>query len=122
MDSYLETSVVPTYMLPQYGSIVSYWNDQLEGRPRLSRMVLGYFTAPGESLTVVACVTMAIDILLASSVDTERAFRDGRLMTNHLQHQMSSRTSQSQMAIGPWFSIPLISNLHHIASVIEENM
>ncbi|KAG8687336.1 hypothetical protein FRC11_007416 [Ceratobasidium sp. 423] len=103
-ESYLETPIVPAYVLRRYGGVIPYWNAQLERRPRLTRMALDYLTAP------------------ASSVDAERAFSGGRLMINHLQHQMSSRTFQAQMAVGSWFGTPLLPNLSHVASIVEKNM
>ncbi|CUA75984.1 hypothetical protein RSOLAG22IIIB_01988 [Rhizoctonia solani] len=104
IHSYLETPVVPLDILWQYGGIIPYWNAQFASRPRLARMALDYLTAP------------------ASSVDAERAFSSGRLMINHLQHQVSSQTFQSQMAIGSWFGTPLLPNLHTVASIVQTRM
>ncbi|CAE6455658.1 unnamed protein product, partial [Rhizoctonia solani] len=104
IHSYLETPVVPPDVIRQCGGVIPYWNNQLDSRPRLARMALDYLTAP------------------ASSVDAERAFSSGRLMINHLQHQMSSRTFQSQMAIGSWFGTPLLPNLSSVASIVKSYM
>ncbi|KAH7332794.1 hypothetical protein B0J17DRAFT_579673, partial [Rhizoctonia solani] len=51
-----------------------------------------------------------------------RAFSSERLMTNHLQHQMSSRTFQSQTAIGSWFVTPLLPDLSSVASIVKSHM
>ncbi|EUC53992.1 hypothetical protein RSOL_025900, partial [Rhizoctonia solani AG-3 Rhs1AP] len=47
--SYLETPVVPSDVIRQYGGVIPYWNAQLDSRPRLARMALDYLTAPGKS-------------------------------------------------------------------------
>ncbi|CUA75568.1 hypothetical protein RSOLAG22IIIB_11833 [Rhizoctonia solani] len=70
----LETPFVPSDILPQYGGIIPYRNAQFASCPRLTPMALDCLTAS------------------ASSVDAER----GRPIINHLQHQMSSQTFQSQ--------------------------
>ncbi|KAF8600765.1 hypothetical protein BDV93DRAFT_446922, partial [Ceratobasidium sp. AG-I] len=58
----------------------------------------------------------------ASSVDAERAFSGGRLMVNHLQHQMSAQTFQAQMAVGSWFETPLLPTLLDVSRIIESHM
>jgi hypothetical protein len=59
---------------------------------------------------------------LASSVDAERAFSNGRLMVNHLQHQMSSRTFQAKMAVGSWAGTPLLPDLTAAAAAVQATM
>ncbi|KAF8694339.1 hypothetical protein RHS03_08203, partial [Rhizoctonia solani] len=54
---------------------------------------------------------MALLTTSVSSVDAEQAFSSGRLMINYIQHQMSSGTFQSQLAIGSWFGTPLVPDL-----------
>ncbi|KAF8670475.1 hypothetical protein RHS04_08595 [Rhizoctonia solani] len=54
---------------------------------------------------------MALLTTSVSSVDAERAFSSGRLVINYIQHQMSSGTFQSQLAIGSWFGTPLVPDL-----------
>ncbi|KAF8593160.1 hypothetical protein BDV93DRAFT_452660, partial [Ceratobasidium sp. AG-I] len=58
----------------------------------------------------------------ASSVDAERSFSNGRLMVNHLQHQISTRSFQAQMAIGSWIGSPLLSDLSPAAQAIQAIM
>ncbi|KAF8595113.1 hypothetical protein BDV93DRAFT_402504, partial [Ceratobasidium sp. AG-I] len=55
----------------------------------------------------------------ASSVDAERAFSCGRLMNNHLQHQMSSDTFCAKMAIRSWYETPLLPDVEDVASLLE---
>ncbi|KAG8791335.1 hypothetical protein FRC12_009519 [Ceratobasidium sp. 428] len=63
---------------------------------------------------------MALDLLTvpASSVDVEPAFSGGRLMMNRLQHQMSLRSFQAQMAVGSWYGTPLLPELDSAANII----
>ncbi|KAH7332894.1 hypothetical protein B0J17DRAFT_552640, partial [Rhizoctonia solani] len=51
----------------------------------------------------------------ASSVEVERAFSCGRLMTNHLQHQMIPETFQAKMALRSWYKTPLLRDVDDIA-------
>ncbi|KAG8692108.1 hypothetical protein FRC08_010001 [Ceratobasidium sp. 394] len=104
IEEYLETPVVSTYVINQYGGILSYWASELERRPRMARMALDLLTVP------------------ASSVDAERAFSGGRLMMNHLQHGMSTRSFQAQMAVGSWYGTPLLPELENAAQIIENHM
>ncbi|KAF8602021.1 hypothetical protein BDV93DRAFT_413911, partial [Ceratobasidium sp. AG-I] len=54
----------------------------------------------------------------ASSVDAERAFSSGRLMNNHLQHQMSSDTFCAKMAIRSWYETPLLPDVEDVAMLL----
>lgn len=60
--------------------------------------------------------------IIASSVDAERAFSQGRLQVNHLQHNMSSQTFKANMAIGSWSKTPLLPGLVDITKIIETRM
>ncbi len=61
-----------------------------------------------------------INWLVASSVDAERAFSDGRLQINHLQHNMSSQTFKAQMALGSWARTPLYPGLSDAIKIITK--
>ncbi|QRW12433.1 hAT family dimerization protein [Ceratobasidium sp. AG-Ba] len=104
IQEYLETPVVSPYVISQYGGVLAYWDSELERRPRVARLALDLLTVP------------------ASSVDAERAFSGGRLMMNRLQHRMSTRTFQAQMAIGSWYGTPLLPELDKVAEIIEYHM
>jgi hypothetical protein len=58
----------------------------------------------------------------ASSVDAERAFSDGRLQVNHLQHNMSGQTFKAQVALGSWSKTPLMPGLKMATDIIELQM
>ncbi|QRV96254.1 hAT family dimerization protein [Ceratobasidium sp. AG-Ba] len=104
MTEYLSMNVENSAVIAQSGGALGYWNSRLAQRPRVARFALDFLTA------------------LASSVDAERAFSCGRLMVNHLQHQMSTRSFQAQMAVGSWYGTPLLPSLDDVAQKLEKHM
>ncbi|KAG8694702.1 hypothetical protein FRC08_008314 [Ceratobasidium sp. 394] len=104
IEHYLSEEVVPDNIIKQGGGLIQYCTNQLIHHPRVFTMALDYLTAP------------------ASSVDAERAFSNGRLMVNHLQHQMSSRTFQAKMAVGSWVGTPLLPDLTTAAAAVQATM
>jgi hypothetical protein len=61
-------------------------------------------------------------IIVASSVDAERAFSMGRLEVNHLQHNMNSQTFKAQVAVGSWAKTPLYPGFTEVTKIVERNM
>jgi hypothetical protein len=71
-------------------------------------MALDFLSAPGMLyLSKFTCIIFLI-IILASSVDAERAFSGGRLQVNHLQHAMSSQTFKARVALASWVNTPFL--------------
>ena len=62
------------------------------------------------------------DIVIASSVDAERAFSVGRLEVNHLQHSTSPQTFKAQVAVGSWARTPLYPGLSETIKIVEKQM
>ncbi|QRW00786.1 hAT family dimerization protein [Ceratobasidium sp. AG-Ba] len=104
IEQYLADDVVPEDVIAQHGGLIQYCTAQLAERTQVYSMALDYLSAP------------------ASSVDAERAFSNGRLMVNHLQHQMSSQTFQAKMAVGSWVGTPLLPDLTAAAAAIQATM
>ncbi|CAE7107559.1 unnamed protein product [Rhizoctonia solani] len=104
IEAYFNSPCVPSDVIAQHGGILGYWHHELKRRPALAQMALDFLTAP------------------ATSVDAERAFSGGRLMINHLQHQMSSQTFQAQMAIGSWYKTPLLPDVSYATRILEQFM
>lgn len=121
IESYLSSTTVSKQIVKQHGGVIGYWTSELAHRPRVARMALDYLTAPGQYSLQIFYLDLLIHFT-ASSVDAERAFSGGRLMINHLQHQMSSRTFQAQMAVGSWFQTPLMPNLTDVSNIISSHM
>lgn len=63
-----------------------------------------------------------LDIIIASSVDAERAFSVGRLEINHLQHSTSPQTFKAQVAVGSWAKTPLYPGLSETIKIVEKQM
>ncbi|KIJ58080.1 hypothetical protein HYDPIDRAFT_103309, partial [Hydnomerulius pinastri MD-312] len=55
----------------------------------------------------------------ASSTDTERAFSDGHREVNFMQHNTSSQTFKSEMAVGSWDGTPLFPDIRRAVQIIE---
>lgn len=123
IEAYLGSLTFTEELINEYGGLLSYWTAQLEKRPRVARMALDYLTAPGRFMSpMLYFCFLTLVSHAASSVDAERAFSGGRLMISHLQHQMSSRTFQAQMAIGSWFETPLLPGLSDVSRILEKHM
>ncbi|KAF8747281.1 hypothetical protein RHS01_11355 [Rhizoctonia solani] len=88
----------------QLGSIESYLRTEPISSEGLAKFAIDYLSAP------------------ASSVDVECAFSCGRLMNNHLQHQMSPETFCAKMALQSWFETPVLRDVDDVASLLEGNV
>ncbi|KAG8903891.1 hypothetical protein FRC01_008939, partial [Tulasnella sp. 417] len=82
IEAYLDEPATPKAAIAAAGGLLCWWESQRKRRPNLTRMALAYLTAP------------------ATSVDAERAFSEGRLSVNHLQHNLAPDTFRAKMAIG----------------------
>ncbi|KAG2343860.1 hypothetical protein BDR05DRAFT_856077, partial [Suillus weaverae] len=51
-----------------------------------------------------------------------RAFSSGRQQVNHLQYGISSQTFKAQVAIGSWFTTPLMPNLSVATTIMQKKM
>jgi hypothetical protein len=68
--------------------------------PNLAKMGMDFCSAPGLLFFTLIMAIIHHNLLLASSVDAERAFSSGCLQVNHLQHNMSSQSFKAQVALG----------------------
>ncbi|QRV75576.1 hAT family dimerization protein [Ceratobasidium sp. AG-Ba] len=105
IENYLRTEPVAWEIIENSGGPLGYWTDQKSymAHPELAKFAINYLSTP------------------ASSVDAERAFSCGRLMTNHLQHQMSSDTFRAKMALRLWYKTPLLPNNSNVASMFARH-
>lgn len=78
------------------------------------------------ALLLVSVIKFQVDnahsLVLATSVDAERAFSTGRRQVSHLQHNMNSQTFKARMAVGSWARTPLLSNFTTISDTILASM
>ncbi|KDN33808.1 hypothetical protein RSAG8_13095, partial [Rhizoctonia solani AG-8 WAC10335] len=102
IETYLRTEPVSRKVVRLAGGPLKYWDTQksLMSCSDLARFAIDYLSAP------------------ASSVEVEHAFSCGRLMTNHLQHQMPSETFQAKMALRLWYKTPLLQDMSELATVL----
>ncbi|KAG9119766.1 hypothetical protein FRC07_005051 [Ceratobasidium sp. 392] len=106
IENYLRTEPVSRKLVKLAGGPLRYWEAQKSQMscPELAQFALDYLSAP------------------ASSVDAERAFSSGRLMTNHLQHQMSDDTFRAKMALRLWYKTPLLPEVSEVASLLANRL
>ncbi|KAG8912234.1 hypothetical protein FRC02_006103 [Tulasnella sp. 418] len=63
-------------------------------------MAIAYLTAP------------------ASLVDAERAFSQGRLAVNHLQHDISSNEFRAKMSLRSWANAPFMHSMSQLGQML----
>ncbi|KAG2340826.1 hypothetical protein BDR05DRAFT_863032, partial [Suillus weaverae] len=51
-----------------------------------------------------------------------RAFSGGRQQVNHLQYGISSQTFKAQVAVGSWFTTPLMPDLSVATTIMQKKM
>jgi hypothetical protein len=118
--TYLVDPVIWLSTIKEAGGIMKYWHQAIEQRPRLAKMGLDFCSAPGKCNNSHFCFYS--DILLASSVDAERAFSVGRLEINHLQHNTSPQTFKAQVAVESWAKTPLYPGLLETIKIVQKQI
>ncbi|KAI9569144.1 hypothetical protein HD554DRAFT_2020905 [Boletus coccyginus] len=73
-------------------------------------MALDFLSAPGQ-FTLFSCLCYILICSVASSVNAERAFLDGQLQVNHLQHCIGLQSFKAKVAMDSWYSIPLLPDI-----------
>ncbi|QRV80545.1 hAT family dimerization protein [Ceratobasidium sp. AG-Ba] len=102
IETYLRGEPIHREVVKKVRGPLGYWELQLAVNPcpELAQFAIDYLSAP------------------ASSVDVERAFSCSRLMTKHIQHQMSTDTFGAKMALKSWYKTPLLPDVSDIASLL----
>ena len=106
-------------VVKETGGVMQYWYLASKHRPRVSKMASDFCSAPGECHSLFFDISWQLTLFKASSVDAERAFSNGRLEVNHLQHNTSPQTFKAQMAVGSWCQTPLYPGLFKVTKIIE---
>lgn len=65
---------------------------------------------------------LGLTFKLASSTDAERAFSAARRQLNFMQHNTSSETFCSEMAVGSWEGTPLFNDINRAVEIVEDRM
>ena len=82
---------------------LAWWHEKRFVYPRLHRMALDYLTIPGEFDVFGSLVfILTSDFLLATSVDVEHVFSQGRLLLSHIRSCLSVQSTRALMCLGVW--------------------
>lgn len=100
---------------------MKYWYHLEGASPLVSTMASDFLSAPGESSLFAFCLNNN-ESWAAASTDAERAFSKGRREVNFMQHNMSSQTFKSEMAVGSWDGTPLMPDIQGAIAIMERKM
>jgi hypothetical protein len=80
---------------------LAWWYEHKHVYPRLHRMALDYLSIPG---TFSNPNTRNLDrqFILATSVDVERTFSQGRLLLSHIRNRLSVQSTRALLCLGIW--------------------
>jgi len=81
--------------------VCAWWYEQRLVYPRLHRMALDYLTIPGVYITSLLLFLFWL-LCLATSVDVERVFSQGRLLLSHVCSRLSVQSTCALMCLGVW--------------------
>ena len=86
--------------------VLEWWKKKQVIFPRLSRMAMDYHCVPGEFRAFLSYVYCSQT--LATSVDVERAFSQGRILLSHTRNRLSAESTRSLLCLGAWFKGGLV--------------
>ena len=82
-----------------------WWFEHKHIYPSLYRMAIDYLSISGP-FTYLFLMNLLTDICLATSVDVERTFSQGRLLLSHVQSCLSVQSTHALLCLGVW-SLPM---------------
>ncbi len=79
---------------------LAWCHEQRHGYPHLHRMALDYLSIPGS----LSCHMQDIywQLHLATSVDVEQMFSQGRLLLSHIRNCLSVQSTRALLCLGVW--------------------
>jgi hypothetical protein len=80
-------------------NVLAWWFERQHIYPQLSRMALDYLSIPGVCYVLDLDITN-IDIFIATSVNVERVFSQGRILLSHLRSRLSVESTRALMCVG----------------------
>jgi hypothetical protein len=105
LDRYLSTD--PEHVTDS----VAWWYEKRFVYPRLHRMALDYLTIPGKFIYIFSSSSQRKLIYqLATSVDVERVFSQGRLLLSHIRSRLSVQSTRALMCLGVWSILGFITD------------
>lgn len=116
LDRYLATDV------EDVSDGLMWWYERRATFPGLSRMGRDYLSIPGEDFRLVRIsFILLLMFILATTVDVERTFSQGRIVLSHIRNRLSSQSTRALMCVGAWSRLGLVKN-NDILDVLGEEV
>ena len=103
LDSYLSTD--PEHVT----DALVWWYEHKHVYPRLHRMALDYLSIPGKFYFSFLLQFLLI-IFIATSVDVERTFSQGRILLSHIRNRLSVQSTRALLCLGVWSSMGYVKD------------
>jgi hypothetical protein len=83
-------------------------------------MALNYLTIPGTSYIFMLQFQLLIyGHKIATSIDVERVFSQGRILMSHIRNRLSSQTARVLMCLGDWSLLGLVKDKDVFAVTVQ---
>jgi hypothetical protein len=96
LDKYLSTD--PKHVT----DTLAWWYEHKHVYPRLHRMALDYLLIPGKLEYLNIGDFLDHQFILATSIDVERTFSQGRLLLSHIRNRLSVQLTRALLCLGIW--------------------
>ena len=98
LDKYLDSD--PEHVT----DALAWWYEHKHVYPRLHRMALDYLSIPGvfSNPNTGGFLQVNHELILATSVDVERTFSQGRLLLSHIRNRLSVQSTCALLCLGIW--------------------
>jgi hypothetical protein len=87
-----------------------WWHEKRATYPCLSRMARDYLSIPGKLFVHIVHLSTLLIHLLATSIDVERVFSQGRLLLSHVRSRLSVHSTRALLCLGIWSVLGLVRN------------
>jgi hypothetical protein len=106
LDQYLGTD--PEHVT----DALAWWYEHKNVYPRLHRMALDYLSIPGmfSNFTTRKYIDYRDEFILATSVDIERTFSQGRLLLSHIRNRLSVQSTRALLCLGIWSKMDYVKD------------
>jgi hypothetical protein len=106
LDAYLNSDVAD----PGKNGPLFWWYEHAHIYPHLSRMALDYLSIPGKFfMKLPAQYSLLTTYFLATTVDVERTFSQGRIVLSHIRSRLSVQSTRALMCLGSWSQTGFVS-------------
>jgi hypothetical protein len=104
LDKYLGTD--PEHVT----DALAWWYEHKHVYPRLHRMALDYLSIPGKLEYLNIRRFLNHELLLATSVDVERTFSQGRLLLSHIRNRLCVQSTRALLCLGIWSEMDYVKD------------